>query len=109
MYASPSAINTMSFDKINHFVNNMFNIDNLHLVSTGVDDLSLQDIAQEWAPVSGQKFTPPPSKYKGGMSHYVRLLFKIRVFVAKNISKTFKLVHCIDETRNCATEFTEKT
>ena len=37
--------------------------------------------------------------------YYLRYVYSL----LKIYLKTFKLVHCIDETRNCATEFTEKT
>ena len=63
----------------------MFNVDNLHLVVSGVDENTLQEVAQQWAPLSGKKSSPPPSKYKGG---------KRRVDVHTN-TRVESHVHCI--------------
>lgn len=66
LYANPYTIDNVDFDVIGDYANTMFNFDNLHMVSSGIDMQSLDELAEEWAPVAGKKLAPPTSKYLGG-------------------------------------------
>ena len=66
MWASPSQTDEITYEKMTAFAQEHFTLDNLNIVSTGIDVEKLDVLAENWRPISGEKKTAPESAYKGG-------------------------------------------
>ena len=59
---------TMTYEKMRDFTEELFTIDNLNMVSTGLNVDKLEALAaDDWEPISGQTMSPPASTYHGGL------------------------------------------